>query len=490
MANRRGLDTRAAFGGSDGGFGVQQFSAPGAGHSLGAGGGGFGAFGGGRSRFGPGGLGAALGDDEPARAPLQRGVREPPREPHPGAPQSLADTMDPSPSGAPVQAHAPGQKDEESPQPAPAQPALQSYTAAPARKPIPAPAPSPAPAPAPFQAPAPAFASGGAQGGKTAEREEEEEEDHAARTGVFSPSGGQSRAGEHRAVPTATAAAAAGAGGGEPQAAAAAGISPPAVIGIKVLDFTNMRHFLTSPVPYEAGCVQCYIERDKKGLNKRMFPVYSLYMREGDRFLLASRKRARQKTSNYLVSMSSTDMDRDGPNYLGKLRSNFVGTEFTMFDDGAGPGDGKGKSRLRQELGVVMYTSNIMSSRGPRKMKVAVPKVDLATGKATVFCPTKEDDSMAEMYRNGYTQDMVQLINKPPKWNEGVGAYVLNFNGRVTMASVKNFQLVTPEDHERVVLQFGRVGKDLFTMDMMWPLTPLQAFQACLSSFDSKLACE
>lgn len=29
-----------------------------------------------------------------------------------------------------------------------------------------------------------------------------------------------------------------------------------------------------------------------------------------------------------------------------------------------------------------------------------------------------------------------------------VGAYVLNFYGRVTMASVKNFQLVHPDDRE------------------------------------------
>lgn len=34
-----------------------------------------------------------------------------------------------------------------------------------------------------------------------------------------------------------------------------------------------------------------------------------------------------------------------------------------------------------------------------------------------------------------------------------VGAYVLNFNGRVTMASVKNFQLVDPDEQETIVLQ-------------------------------------
>ena len=58
------------------------------------------------------------------------------------------------------------------------------------------------------------------------------------------------------------------------------------------------------------------------------------------------------------------------------------------------------------------------------------------------------------------------------------------------MASVKNFQLVTPEDEDSVILQFGRVGKDLFTLDLQWPLSPLQAFGLALSSLDSKLACE
>lgn len=71
-----------------------------------------------------------------------------------------------------------------------------------------------------------------------------------------------------------------------------------------------------------------------------------------------------------------------------------------------------------------------------------------------------------------------------------VGAFVLNFNGRVTMASVKNFQLVSPDDVETVLLQFGRTGKEQFTMDFQWPLSPLQAFATCLSSFDYKFACE
>jgi hypothetical protein len=38
---------------------------------------------------------------------------------------------------------------------------------------------------------------------------------------------------------------------------------------------------------------------------------------------------------------------------------------------------------------------------------------------------------------------------------------VLNFQGRVTESSVKNFQLTTIDDgtNDDVVLQFGRIGK-------------------------------
>jgi tubby and related proteins len=48
----------------------------------------------------------------------------------------------------------------------------------------------------------------------------------------------------------------------------------------------------------------------------------------------------------------------------------------------------------------------------------------------------------------------------------------------VTESSVKNFQLtcVGSEgvDPDQVVLQFGRVGKNKFNMDLRYPLSPMQ----------------
>ena len=41
-----------------------------------------------------------------------------------------------------------------------------------------------------------------------------------------------------------------------------------------------------------------------------------------------------------------------------------------------------------------------------------------------------------------------------------------------------------------IVMQFGRVAEDIFTLDFNYPMCALQAFAIGLSSFDSKLACE
>lgn len=51
--------------------------------------------------------------------------------------------------------------------------------------------------------------------------------------------------------------------------------------------------------------------------------------------------------------------------------------------------------------------------------------------------------------------------------------------------------LVFPRPAEDyIVMQFGRVAEDVFSMDYSFPLCALQAFAVTLSSFDGKLACE
>jgi tubby-related protein 1 len=253
------------------------------------------------------------------------------------------------------------------------------------------------------------------------------------------------------------------------------------------LDTSDMRRFLTTPPP-PGRTVKCTIKRNKKGLMNRMNPSYELMYDDENLFLLAAKKRGKNRTSNYLISMDKGDMNKDSKSYIGKVRANFVGTEFVVYDDGVKPSEGSGDA-VRQEMATVFYESNILGSRGPRKMTGLVPRIR-SDGSRAVYRPLNDSEAIGARFKADDTADLCVLQNKTPKWNDQVNAYVLNFHGRVTMASVKNFQLIEASDPEAVLLQFGRVEQDKFTMDFMSPLTACQAFGLCLSSFDDKLLCE
>ncbi|GLC37771.1 hypothetical protein PLESTB_001475100 [Pleodorina starrii] len=254
------------------------------------------------------------------------------------------------------------------------------------------------------------------------------------------------------------------------------------------LDLSDMPTFLMQPGP-KTGPVQCVIVRDRGPA--KMYPRYSLFLEEGRKFLLSARKRKKQTTSNYVISLNIDDLSRESGSFFGKVRANFVGTEFTIYDRGPKPGkkDGSGADAARQELGAVTYQYNVLGTRGPRKMMAAIPAVD-GSGRR-LYTATSDTDCILERIKHRTRLDeLVMMGNKPPRWNEELNAYCLNFNGRVTEASVKNFQLVSDDNHNHIILQFGKVGKDTFTMDYQWPISAFQAFAICMSSFDNKLACE
>ena len=56
--------------------------------------------------------------------------------------------------------------------------------------------------------------------------------------------------------------------------------------------------------------------------------------------------------------------------FIGKLRSNFIGTEFHIYDTGENPKKARYPDQVRKELGVITYDTNFFGAKGPRKMKV------------------------------------------------------------------------------------------------------------------------
>ncbi|XP_061370780.1 tubby-like F-box protein 7 isoform X2 [Gastrolobium bilobum] len=258
---------------------------------------------------------------------------------------------------------------------------------------------------------------------------------------------------------------------------------------------------------------QCLIKRNKKTSTFYLYLALTPSFTDKGKFLLAARRYRCGTHTEYIISLDADDLSQGSNAYVGKLSSDFLGTNFTIYDSqpphsGAKPSSGRASRRFASkqispqvpagnfEVGQVSYKFNLLKSRGPRRMVCSL--------KSPVSTTSESSDSISldghkmhsrELAAFGYTI----LKNKAPRWHEHLQCWCLNFHGRVTVASVKNFQLVATVDpsqpggkgdEETVLLQFGKVGDDTFTMDYRQPLSAFQAFAICLTSFGTKLACE
>ncbi|PUZ54697.1 hypothetical protein GQ55_5G152000 [Panicum hallii var. hallii] len=257
---------------------------------------------------------------------------------------------------------------------------------------------------------------------------------------------------------------------------------------------------LKQPGPRDAP-IQCFIKRNKKKSTFHLYLSLTQAALTGQgKFLLAARRNRCGLRMEYIISIRD---DLSHGSYVGKLKSDFTRTKFTIYDQQPQYEGAKlPTSRCRRWLaskqinplvstgivdtGVVSYEYNLLKSRGPRRIHCSVQ------------CPADDGTAIDPEEANQPSTPLV-LYNKLPRWHEHLQCWCLNFHGRVLVASVKNFQLIAPagtgepwglQDDEMVILQFGKIEDDVFTMDYRQPLSAFQAFAICLTSFGSKLACE
>lgn len=344
---------------------------------------------------------------------------------------------------------------------------------------------------------------------------------------------------------------------------------------------------LKQPGPRD-GMMQCFIKRDKSKLTYHLYLGLSpAVLVENGKFLLSAKRNRKATCTEYIVSMDADHISKSSSTYIGKIRSNFLGTKFIIYDtqppyyvDPATSNPGRSSRRFTSKrvspkvpsgsysIAQVSYELNVLGTRGPRRMHCIMHSIPAASLEPNRTVPGQPDqlisrNAFEESFRSTtstaisksimdpsefnssrFFDDSISstkerplvLKNKPPRWHEQLQCWCLNFRGRVTIASVKNFQLIAASqastggpsnsgasgpqvqvqaqappqaqpqvqagqapqtnapanspDHDKIILQFGKVAKDMFTMDYRYPLSAFQAFAICLSSFDTKLACE
>ena len=108
----------------------------------------------------------------------------------------------------------------------------------------------------------------------------------------------------------------------------------------------------------------------------------------------------------------------------------------------------------------------MLGFKGPRKMTIVIPAMSIEQQRIEI-CPSMEHEGIIggsyqypqlhhcyknvnrsglDRWKRKMNENLLELHNKTPVWNDDTQSYVLNFHGRVTQASVKNFQLVHEDD--------------------------------------------
>lgn len=281
----------------------------------------------------------------------------------------------------------------------------------------------------------------------------------------------------------------------KPVAATAWGAVAPPQRGPSAADFGPSSRHSFVVVAHERGLrtehVQCTVVRNKRAsINGKLQATYQLILDENKQAIIVAQKMNMNRTSNYHLfdvtrpSLSTTLSKKSG-NYLGKLRAKNVNrTEYVLLN----------QNSEREEIAGVRFDritllNQLKDGNQPRKMKVVIPP----NNEAGVPIPNRTADSDAGSLAEKLAQfeahaarrgddDCHVFESKDPVLENG--NYRLNFHGRVSKPSVKNFQMVSRDDTDNIICQFGKVDEDVFHLDFKAPITPVQAFAFALCQFN------
>ncbi|CAB1116952.1 unnamed protein product [Ectocarpus sp. CCAP 1310/34] len=251
------------------------------------------------------------------------------------------------------------------------------------------------------------------------------------------------------------------------------------------------------------------------------------------------------KTAYYTICTRQEDLFKDngkrgGNSFLAKLRASSVAhTEYALYDRGDNPAvaaseasldagagakpksmrnpidlarsktlrqqERHGQGEVRRELGVIIYNFDKKEQEGDSWKPVSWQPNDMKESMINNFGRIRYQGA-----QNFLQDDRLLIYHQRESRYDPLSSCLVDYRGRATAPSVKNFQLIKspPEDNVKraryfsegagkndvesndiprpVFLQMGKVGKDCFNVDLEWPLSVLQGFAICLSRFDAQ----
>lgn len=214
------------------------------------------------------------------------------------------------------------------------------------------------------------------------------------------------------------------------------------------------------------GYTLCQLHRKRQDMGG--YPhIYEMRADHSNERVITALKADEQSNSRIFVCEANEHTSEFCEDFIGMVKPNFWGTNFTLFDCGHNLPKLKNASPLSKEF--------------PLRERQAFSSIGFETN-LLGECPRK---ITLDFTRDG---EKCHYENVAPRWDPKLNSYALPFFGRVKLASAKNFQLVANGDHNDIFLMFGKIKKDVFCLDFRHPITPLDAMAVAIAALAKKRA--
>ncbi|XP_061167673.1 centrosomal protein of 126 kDa-like [Saccostrea echinata] len=114
-----------------------------------------------------------------------------------------------------------------------------------------------------------------------------------------------------------------------------------------------------------------YVDSDNVHTHQNVRDIFLIWLVTKKMCLLAGRKRKKSKTSNYLISLDPTDLSRGGK----------------------------------------AYETNVLGFKGPRKMTIIIPGMNLGHERVDIK-PRSDNDGLTDRYKRKNMENILELHNK------------------------------------------------------------------------------
>ncbi|CAF4799930.1 unnamed protein product [Rotaria sp. Silwood1] len=243
---------------------------------------------------------------------------------------------------------------------------------------------------------------------------------------------------------------------------------------INLINKDLSRFVFISVSKHISNYIQCRLIRNKSILSQTFYLEVE-YSDNGESIclLMAEKQFKISGQSHYIISVISKYPDNFNSAEL--ISDDLTGTRYVL---------NLLNEDKRQQLAVILYETNFLGTKGPRKIEVLLPKFNDQMQDFIEASDFDEYDSKEQ------SNCFIHLHNKPPNWDSYKSCYTLNFSGkdRAVIPSIKNFQMIlkNEENVEQIVMEFGRMLDNEFSCDFRYPLSLIQAFAIALSALESR----